>query len=143
MGQKTKASRKHRFSKRVRANREKVPSQALAVPDAVKALKGFDATKFDQTVEIVFHLGIDPKQADQAIRGSVALPKGIGKSKRVIAFCKGDAVKQALDAGAVKAGRLGGGPRSAVPRPRHRGVGAIGDVRCRRGSCDVCRTAHV
>ncbi|MHC4975090.1 MAG: 50S ribosomal protein L1 [Planctomycetota bacterium] len=104
MGKTHKASRKHRFSKRVRSNREKAPSEAMSVSDAVKALKGFEAPKFDQTVEVVMHLGIDPKQADQAIRGSVALPKGIGKSKRVIAFCKGDAVKEALDAGAIKAG---------------------------------------
>jgi large subunit ribosomal protein L1 len=104
VGRTLKASRKHRFSKRVRANQEKAPEEALSVADAVKTLKGFGAPKFDQTVEIVVHLGIDPKQADQAIRGSVALPKGIGKSKRVVAFCKGDAVKEALAAGAVKAG---------------------------------------
>jgi hypothetical protein len=53
---------------------------------------------------MVIFLGIDPKQADQNVRGSVALPKGIGKSKRVVAFCQDALVKDALAAGAIKAG---------------------------------------
>ena len=101
---KGRASRKHKQAKRVRENAAVRPADAMSVPEAVKALKKYKAPKFDQTVEVVMHLGIDPKQADQAVRGSVALPKGIGKSKRVIAFCQGDAVKDALAAGAVKAG---------------------------------------
>ena len=68
------------------------------------ALKKFKAPKFDQTVNVVMHLGIDPAQADQAIRGAVALPKGIGVTKRVIAFCREDVAKQAREAGAVEAG---------------------------------------
>ena len=60
--------------------------------------------KFDQTVELVMHLGIDPKQADQMIRGSVSLPHGIGKTKRVIAFCEEDQVDKAKAAGAIEAG---------------------------------------
>lgn len=60
--------------------------------------------RFDQTVELVLHLGIDPKQADQAIRGSVSLPKGIGSTKKVIAFCPPDMVNDAKAAGAVEAG---------------------------------------
>lgn len=59
---------------------------------------------FDQTIELVMHLGIDPKQADQMIRGSVSLPKGIGKTKRVIAFCPDDMTATAREAGAVEAG---------------------------------------
>ena len=58
----------------------------------------------DQTVEIVVHLGIDPKQADQMLRGSISLPKGTGQTQRVIAFCDGDAVEEAKNAGAVEAG---------------------------------------
>jgi len=54
--------------------------------------------------EVCFHLGVDVKQADQMIRGSVSLPKGIGKQKRVIAFCKPEVEKDAMAAGAVKAG---------------------------------------
>lgn len=63
-----------------------------------------DRKKFDQTVELVMHLGIDPKQADQMIRGSVSLPHGIGKTKKVIAFCEEDLAPEAQAAGAVEAG---------------------------------------
>jgi large subunit ribosomal protein L1 len=59
---------------------------------------------FDQTVELVMHLGIDARQADQMIRGSLSLPKGIGKTKRVIAFCPDEMVEEAKSAGAVEAG---------------------------------------
>jgi large subunit ribosomal protein L1 len=72
---------------------------------AVKLLKEVTAgTKFDQTVNIVLHLGIDPKHADQMIRGSVSLPRGIGKTKRVIAFCEGDEAERAKAAGAMEVG---------------------------------------
>lgn len=57
-----------------------------------------------QTVAIVMNLGIDPKQADQMLRGSIALPKGVGKTNRVIAFCDGDLIEKAKGAGAVEAG---------------------------------------
>ena len=59
---------------------------------------------FDQTVELCMHLGIDPKQADQMLRGSMSLPKGIGKTKTVIAFCDEDMAAEAKAAGAVEAG---------------------------------------
>ena len=72
---------------------------------AEKKYKGGRKRKgFDQTVEVVMHLGIDPKQADQMIRGSLSLPKGIGKTKRVIAFCPEEMVDEAKSAGAVEAG---------------------------------------
>ena len=58
----------------------------------------------DQTVELVMHLGIDPKHADQMIRGAISLPKGIGKSRTVIAFCDGSAIDEAKAAGAIEAG---------------------------------------
>ena len=58
----------------------------------------------DQTVELVMNLGIDPKQADQMLRGSISLPKGIGRVNRVIAFCDGDLVEEAKKAGAIEAG---------------------------------------
>ncbi len=57
-----------------------------------------------QTVDLVMNLGIDPKQADQMLRGSIALPKGIGKTNRVIAFCEGDLIEAATTAGAIEAG---------------------------------------
>lgn len=93
-----------KFPKRHRANLQSRTEDALDTADAVKTLKGFKAPKFDQTVEVCFHLGIDPRHADQAIRGSVSLPKGIGKTARVVAFCSGNTVKEALAAGATKAG---------------------------------------
>lgn len=93
-----------KLSKRHRENLEKSPAQALDVASAVAALKKFKAPKFDQTVNAVVNLGIDPKQADQALRGSISLPNGIGKSARVICFCQGDKVAAAKSAGAVEAG---------------------------------------
>ena len=93
-----------RTSKRDRFNQPlKVPGPVEPAA-AITALKKFKGTKFDQTVNVCFHLGIDPAQADQAMRGSISLPKGIGKTKRVIAFCQSDVAQQALAAGAVKAG---------------------------------------
>lgn len=95
---------KHIGSKRHRANLDLAPKAEVTPAEAVAALKKFKGPKFDQTVNVVMHLGIDVKQADQALRGSISLPKGIGKSKRVVAFCQSDVAPKALDAGAVKAG---------------------------------------
>jgi large subunit ribosomal protein L1 len=58
----------------------------------------------DQTVELVVHLGIDPKQADQMLRGAISLPKGLGKSRRVVAFVDGPGAEEAKSAGAIEAG---------------------------------------
>ena len=60
------------------------------VTDAIKLLKSFPATKFDQAVEIAMHLSIDPRQADQQLRGAVSMPKGVGRSARVVCFCPSD-----------------------------------------------------
>jgi large subunit ribosomal protein L1 len=91
-------------SKRYKKAAEKAVATPVAVDEAVDVLKTFAPTKFDQSVEVIFSLGIDAKQADQAIRGSFSLPHGIGKAKRVIAFCPDHLVQPALDAGAIKAG---------------------------------------
>ncbi|MEM9253138.1 MAG: 50S ribosomal protein L1 [Planctomycetota bacterium] len=93
-----------RLSKRRKADLEKATEEALALPQAIAKLKGFKKTKFDQTVDLCLHLGIDPKQADQMIRGSVSLPHGIGATKRVVAFCSLDKVDAAKEAGAIEAG---------------------------------------
>lgn len=69
-----------------------------------KYKNGKKRKEYDQTVEIVMHLGIDPRQADQMLRGAISLPKGLGKSRRVIAFCAGSLAEQAKEAGAVEAG---------------------------------------
>jgi large subunit ribosomal protein L1 len=70
----------------------------------VKAIKQFKGPKFDETIEAHVHLGIDPRQADQQLRGSVALPHGVGKTNRVICFCPTDKVDDAKAAGAIEAG---------------------------------------
>jgi len=93
-----------RRSKRYRKAAEKAVTQPVSVEQAVDLLKSFPPTKFDQSVELIFSLGIDPKQADQTIRSSVSLPHGIGKSKRVVAFCPDHLAEAAKAAGAIKAG---------------------------------------
>jgi large subunit ribosomal protein L1 len=93
-------------SKRFKTLTTQVNADAThALDEAVKLLKSFDSTKFDQTVEIAMRLGIDPKQADQLVRGSIVLPHGIGKTQRVIVFAKGEMVKAATDAGADEVGQ--------------------------------------
>jgi large subunit ribosomal protein L1 len=88
-------------SKRFRALREKIKSAGpMPLSQAVRLLKSFNTTKFNQTVEVSTHLGIDPKQTDQNVRGSVALPHGIGKSIRVAVFAQGENAERARSAGA-------------------------------------------
>lgn len=93
-------------SKRHVTNSKKVDRHmAYDMDTGLKLLKDVTGgTKFVQTVNIVMNLGIDPRQADQMIRGSVSLPKGIGKSKKVIAFCEGEEAERAKAAGAIEAG---------------------------------------
>ena len=91
-------------SKRYKKAAEKAVATPVDLDQAVDVVKSFPPTKFDQSVELIFSLGIDAKQADQMIRGSMSLPHGIGKTKRVIAFCPDHLVTSALNAGAVKAG---------------------------------------
>jgi len=93
-------------AKRMTAMLKKAPAEKklLPVDEAVAVLKTFNTTKFDQTVEIAVRLGIDPKQADQLVRGSIVLPHGIGKTLRVIVFAKGDKLDEAKAAGADEVG---------------------------------------
>ncbi len=94
-------------SKRFKALAVKNPTPAknpLPIDQAVVMLKEFANTKFDQSIEIAVRLGIDPKQADQLVRGSLVLPNGIGKSLRVVVFAKGDMAEQAKAAGADEVG---------------------------------------
>lgn len=93
-------------SKRYEALEKKVVAEEpKALDDAVALLKDCANTKFDQTVEVHMRLGVDPKQADQIIRGSIVLPHGIGKSQRVIVFAKGDLADAAKEAGADEVGQ--------------------------------------
>ncbi len=81
------------------------PVEPVELPRAIATLKGFGNTKFDQTVEIAVRLGVDPKQADQIVRGSIVLPHGIGKTQRVVVFAKGDMADEATAAGADVVGQ--------------------------------------
>jgi large subunit ribosomal protein L1 len=93
-------------SKRYRAMVSKTSvEEPQSLDKAVEILKGYATTKFDQTVEIAIRLGVDPKQADQIVRGSVVLPNGIGRTQRVIVFAKGDLADAAKDAGADEVGQ--------------------------------------
>ena len=84
---------------------KKTSGDPLPLEKAVELLKSFNTTKFDQSVEIAMRLGIDPKQADQIVRGSLVLPNGIGKSQRVIVFAKGELADEAQQAGADEVGQ--------------------------------------
>jgi large subunit ribosomal protein L1 len=92
------------ISKRRKANLAAATEAALSPAEAIASLRKFKNPKFDQTVNIVLHLGIDPKQADQALRGSIGLPHGTGKTARVVCFCNSDKAAAAKAAGAVEAG---------------------------------------
>jgi large subunit ribosomal protein L1 len=94
------------MNKRTAANQEILAKYIGPQPmeTAIKAVKSFRGPKFDQSVEVCVHLGIDPRQADQQLRGSVSMPKGVGKSARVICFCGEDKVDDAKQAGAIEAG---------------------------------------
>lgn len=91
-------------SKRYKQELQQVTKEPLSLAEAVEKVKLFKSVKFDQSIECVLHLGIDPKQADQMVRGSISLPYGIGKQKKVVAFCEDTDVEAAKKAGAVEAG---------------------------------------
>ena len=93
-----------KLAKRMKKLVEKRPAEALPITEAVDALKKFDGTSFDQSVEISMRLGVDPAQADQIVRGSIVLPHGIGKVQRIIVFAKGPAAEEAKEAGADEVG---------------------------------------
>jgi large subunit ribosomal protein L1 len=85
----------------MRALLDKVPGKrSLPLPQAVALLKTFNNTKFDQTVEVAIRLGIDPRRAEENVRGSIVLPHGLGRQLRVAVFAKGDKVDEAKAAGA-------------------------------------------
>lgn len=88
-------------SKRVTAIREKLGQRTAGnLSDAVRNVKDFANAKFVETVDIAVNLGVDPRHADQMIRGTVSLPHGTGKTVRVLAFAKGEKAGEAQDAGA-------------------------------------------
>ncbi|TYB88431.1 50S ribosomal protein L1 [Oceaniovalibus sp. ACAM 378] len=90
-----------KFGKRTRAAREAVAGKSnLTVEDAVKLVKSNATAKFDETIEISLNLGVDPRHADQMVRGTVNLPNGTGKNVRVAVFARGAKADEATAAGA-------------------------------------------
>jgi large subunit ribosomal protein L1 len=94
-----------RRSKRYTESRKIVDNtKKYEVRDAIKLLKSFRPAKFDESVEVAIKLDIDPKQSDQLVRGSISLPKGIGRSLKVIVFASGEKATVAKKAGADEVG---------------------------------------
>ena len=90
-----------RTGKRLKAQKQKVDSTVrYDIEEACKVLAGTASAKFDETVEVVVALGVDPRKAEQNVRGSVALPHGLGKTIRIAVFAKGEKADEATQAGA-------------------------------------------
>jgi large subunit ribosomal protein L1 len=88
-------------NKRLKAAHQAVDStKAYALPDAIKLIKSISKAKFDETVEMSMNLGIDPRHADQMVRGLTSLPNGTGKTVRIGVFARGPKAEEALSAGA-------------------------------------------
>jgi large subunit ribosomal protein L1 len=86
--------------------RKQVETRPYSLDEAIPLVKKIKPSKFDETLEIAFLLGVDPKHADQMVRGTVVLPHGTGKSKRVLAIASGEKIAEAEKAGADFAGGL-------------------------------------
>ena len=93
-----------KLGKKYEAAAKLVDKPAYTLTDAMPVLKKAAFAKFDETVEVAMRLGVDPKHADQMVRGTVVLPHGLGKSKRVIVIASGDKVREGREAGADEVG---------------------------------------
>ncbi len=94
-----------RYGKRMRAARgASEPGKLHDLEAAITLLKEQPQTKFDESIDLAINLGVDPKHADQMVRGAIVLPHGTGKSVRVLVFAKGDKEKDAREAGADHVG---------------------------------------
>jgi large subunit ribosomal protein L1 len=93
-----------RAGKKFTAAKAQVPPKALSLEDAVPLVQKVKFAKFDETVELTIRLGVDPKHADQMVRGTVVLPHGLGKTKKVLAIAGGEKQKEAREAGADEVG---------------------------------------
>jgi large subunit ribosomal protein L1 len=94
-----------KHGKRYRANFEKVDRESTYSPaEAVRIIKDFDTTKFDETVEVHIRTGLNVRHAEQQLRGTIALPHGLGKEMTVAVFAKGDKAREAEEAGADHVG---------------------------------------
>jgi large subunit ribosomal protein L1 len=93
-----------KHGKKYSAGAKKVESRPYSVPEAVATMRSAAFAKFDETVELAMHLGVDPKHADQMVRGTVVLPHGTGRSKKVAVIAAGEKMKEAQAAGADHVG---------------------------------------
>jgi len=94
-----------KLTKKQKTLAEKLDAEKLyGFEEALAVLKEFASKKFDETVEVALNLGVDPRHADQMVRGMVSLPAGTGKEMKVAVFAKGDKADEALKAGADKVG---------------------------------------
>jgi large subunit ribosomal protein L1 len=89
-----------KYGKNVTKARAAVEPRQYSLPDAVNLLQKIKFAKFDETVDLTLRLGVDPKHADQMVRGTVVLPHGLGKSKKVLVIASGDKIREAEAAGA-------------------------------------------
>src|SRR4051794_20230044 len=121
-------------SKTYRASAEAIDQDTLYTPmDAIKIAKSSSRKKFDETVDVAMRLGVDPRKADQMVRGTVNLPHGTGKTARVLVFANGDKAEAAREAGADIVGGdeliervAGGGADLDAARAAPRAVGEGG-----------------
>ena len=133
-----------KVSKKLKAAIAKVnPSKSYNLNEASKLLKEISYAKFDETVEVAMNLGVDPRHADQNVRGAVVLPHGLGKKVRVLVFAKGEKIREAEEAGADFVGgddiaqKIQGGWldfEAAIATPDMMGVvGRLGRILAPRG----------
>jgi len=141
------------MGKKFDAAKKQVPDKSLTLEEAVPLVQQVKYTKFDETVEMALRLGVDPKHADQMVRGTVVLPHGLGKTKKVLVIAGGEKQKEAQDAGADHVGgeemvdRIQGGWmdfEAVVATPdMMRGVGKLGKVLGPRGLMPNPKTGTV
>jgi len=139
--------------KKYQAARKQVPVRPHSIEEAVPLLQKVKYTKFDETVELAVRLGVDPKHSDQMVRGTVVLPHGLGKSKRVLVIAGADKQREASEAGADEVGgeelveRITGGWMdfdAVVATPdMMRAVGKLGKVLGPRGLMPNPKTGTV
>ncbi len=92
------------MGKKYEASKKMVDKPAYALPEAMPLVKKAAFAKFDESVEVAMRLGVDPKHADQMVRGTVVLPHGLGKTTRVVVIASGEKIREAREAGADEVG---------------------------------------
>src|SRR5213596_1974538 len=135
------------------ARAQVAPDRTYSIEDAMPLVQKVKYAKFDETIEVALRLGVDPKHADQMVRGTVVLPHGLGKSKKVCVIASGDKIKEAEQAGAEFVGgddlveKIAGGWMdfdACIATPdMMRGVGRLGKVLGPRGLMPNPKTGTV